>query len=93
LLTLATGLPPGVEDDGPRSRAVRLVYSIKDLSWPSPSPAACKVAAARELRRTAGDFAGSPGGREHLDAAVSAESEGPAPTPQFSVTSSIYIKV
>jgi hypothetical protein len=30
------------------------------------------VAAARELRHTAGVFAGSPDGREPLDAAVSA---------------------
>jgi hypothetical protein len=73
-LTLATGLPAGVDDDGPGSSAVRLssgwdlpsiyrlwepllVHGIKDCSWPSPSPDACKVAAARELQHTAGVFA------------------------------------
>jgi hypothetical protein len=88
-LTLATGLTTGAENDGPRSRAVRLasgwgspliyrpwepllVHGIKDCSWPSPSPAVCKVAAARELRHAAGVFAGSPDDREPLDASVSA---------------------
>jgi hypothetical protein len=109
-LTLATGLPAGVDDDGPRSRAVRLssgwdlpsiyrpwepllVHGAKDCAWPSPSPDGGKVAATRELRHTVDVFTGSPDGWEPLDASASAASQGPAPTPQFSRTSSIDIKV
>jgi hypothetical protein len=36
----------------------------------NPSPAACKVAAARQLRHTAGVFAGSLDGRDPLDMVV-----------------------
>jgi hypothetical protein len=41
-----------------------LVYGIKDRSW--PSPVSGKVASARELRRTAGVFVGSPNVQQHL---------------------------
>jgi hypothetical protein len=72
-LTLATGLPAGVEDDGPGLArfgfAVDLLGLVSRCSSTAsritpPSPSACKVAAARQLRHTVGVFAWSPDGRE-----------------------------
>jgi hypothetical protein len=109
-LTLATGLPAGVLDDSPLSRAVRLdsgwdltsiyrprdplfVHGIKDRSWPSPVTGRLQVrrrARAPVHRRR---LRGVSQRQVSLDADVSAASACPAPTPQFSRTSSIDSKV
>jgi hypothetical protein len=101
-LTLETGLPAGVEDDGPwfgsppvlacrrfyRPWEPVLAHDIKDRSWPSPFTGSPQDRRRRAISGTPpGVFAGSPDGREEpLDAAVSATAKVPAPTPQYSRT-------